>query len=435
MSPDSTTLERLDKMLNLINKRKKNFKKALIGLSFEKQNDGILKPCYIFLEYLQDESEEDENKVFNYDNFIIIKKYVSIENSITFINNIFKDEQIRLVELENISIDIKCKIQTDIYVYSISHYGYKKCDWPYLYISAEYIDQSQGRIPRDLKTNLELPIYPSGEEALLDIFELGFPEGWSVVTNRIEFIIPDYRARIKNVILTGTTVKVNVENLSIKSEDITSKYFCRTESRIFTSGNIPLTENSSSFSIDDTPILIEAQIFDSIRNEMIDKRSFDYQYPGSYSGVIFEDQEIQILEMIDNGETIRTEFKSSLNPTTSSDFTQTVVAFANRHGGTIFIGVDDDGKLINYPNDEPDKIIDWISDYCSPRIEPIIKTKFQVKDNMITIVRIPEGENKPYIHREKGILIRAGGTDRQIKLDELEEIYKEKFSPDSIQFR
>lgn len=435
MSPDSTTLERLDKMLDTINKRKDQYKKVLIGLSFEKQNDDTLKPCYIFFEYLFDINENDKNEVLSYDNFIIIKRYISVENSIDIINSIFRNKIIQLVEFENININIETTIQTEINVYSASQYGYKKCDWPYSYFSADYISQSQGRIPRDLKTNLDFPIYPNGEEALLDILKLDLPEGWSVVTNRLEILIPDYRARINRMILAGSKVKIDVENLSLKTEEIVTKFFCRTESKILTSGNIPLTDNSSSFSIDENPIKVEVQIFDSIKNEMIDKRLFDYQYPGSYSGVIFEDQEMQILEMIDKGETIRTEFKSSLNPTTSSDFTQTVVAFANRYGGTIFIGVDDEGKLKNYPIDEKDKIIDWISDYCTPRIEPIIQTMFRVKDNVITIVRIPEGQNKPYIHREKGILIRAGGTDRQIKLDELDEIYQEKLSSDVTFYR
>jgi len=431
MSPDSTTLERLDKMLELINTRKEHYKKVMIGLSFEKKEDDTLKPCYIYFEYLYDmKTNEDKNEVFNYDNFIIIKRYESVANSIDIINNIFRNETIQLAELKNINVNIETKIQTEIDVYSASQYGYKKCDWPYRYFSADYTSQSQGRIPSDLKTNLDFPIYPNGEEALLDIFKLGFPEGWSVVSNRVEIVIPDYRARINRLILSGSNIKIDIEYLSSKSDEIITKFFCRAESKILTSDNIPVIENSSSYSIDENPTKIEVQIFDTITNEMIDKRSFDYQYPGTYSGVIFEDQEMQILEMIDNGETIRTEFKSSLNPTTSSDFTQTVVAFANRYGGTIFLGVDDEGKLKNYPADEPDKIIDWISDYCSPRIEPIIQTLFQVKDNLITIVRIPEGKNKPYIHREKGILIRAGGTDRQIKLDELDEIYQEKLGSD-----
>src|SRR6266702_5908430 len=45
------------------------------------------------------------------------------------------------------------------------------------------------------------------------------------------------------------------------------------------------------------------------------------------------------------GETDTIEFKPFMEPksTTESDFVRTVIAFANTHGGRIYVGVDDDG--------------------------------------------------------------------------------------------
>jgi hypothetical protein len=47
-----------------------------------------------------------------------------------------------------------------------------------------------GHIPWDLETNLENPVYPSGEEAIIHSFDLEYPEEWSIISPRIEIVIP-----------------------------------------------------------------------------------------------------------------------------------------------------------------------------------------------------------------------------------------------------
>ena len=139
--------------------------------------------------------------------------------------------------------------------------------------------------------------------------------------------------------------------------------------------------------------------------------------------------------MIKRGESSNIELKNSLNPTNHDDFIDSVIAFSNSHGGTIYIGVDDKANLVGFDEDISDKVIDLIAEYCNPRIEPEINTKFPVSDKLISIVRVPEGADKPYFHRKKGILIRAAATDRQIKRRELEDIFNLKRSGSSARAR
>jgi len=44
----------------------------------------------------------------------------------------------------------------------------------------------------------------------------------------------------------------------------------------------------------------------------------------------------------------------------------------------------------------------------------------------VTIVEIPEGTNKPYVLNNRGIFIRRGASDRQIKRTELDDVYAKK---------
>ena len=82
--------------------------------------------------------------------------------------------------------------------------------------------------------------------------------------------------------------------------------------------------------------------------------------------------------MIKRGESSNIEFKNSLNPTNHDDFIDSVIAFSNSHGGTIYIGVDDKANLVGFDEDISDKVIDLIAEYCNPRIEPEINTKIPV---------------------------------------------------------
>jgi len=55
-------------------------------------------------------------------------------------------------------------------------------------------------------------------------------------------------------------------------------------------------------------------------------------------------KEHQILEQISQGEGVELEFKTCLNQL-NRDVYETVCAFLNRHGGTLFLGVKDSGEI------------------------------------------------------------------------------------------
>ena len=54
---------------------------------------------------------------------------------------------------------------------------------------------------------------------------------------------------------------------------------------------------------------------------------------------------MNIIELINQGESETTEFKTSLAEW--RDVVETISAFSNRDGGTVFIGVGDDCKNLN----------------------------------------------------------------------------------------
>ena len=110
-----------------------------------------------------------------------------------------------------------------------------------------------------------------------------------------------------------------------------------------------------------------------------------------------------------------------------NDVKKEIVAFLNSGGGTIYIGVDDDGTI--WPitknkdrNDLDTKIGNWIQDCFYPDTVSLIRHRFNEDDVMM--IEVSEGTNKPYYLREKGprssgVYKRVGRSIRPVSEDEI----------------
>jgi len=99
---------------------------------------------------------------------------------------------------------------------------------------------------------------------------------------------------------------------------------------------------------------------------------------------------------------------------------------ANTNGGTIFLGVDDNCQIKGFKEDVKRKIVDLIAEHCDPTIKIHIDSEVMVQGTPITLVKVPEGTHKPYSLKNRGIFVRRGASDRQIKRTELDDIYTKK---------
>jgi len=72
------------------------------------------------------------------------------------------------------------------------------------------------------------------------------------------------------------------------------------------------------------------------------------------------------------------------------------VAFANLKGGTIFIGVADDGFIEGVQRED---VEEWLMNICSHNVIPAIipfYEKVQVEGKTVAVLKIPKGAHKPY---------------------------------------
>ena len=98
--------------------------------------------------------------------------------------------------------------------------------------------------------------------------------------------------------------------------------------------------------------------------------------------------------------------KTELKVELTKDIKKEIVAFANTNDGTIYIGIDDDGKIVGLTDAEKDL------EALSGMIREGIKSDLTLYTNIyiekvnnkdIIIVKVSEAPNKPYYLSDKGL--------------------------------
>lgn len=125
-------------------------------------------------------------------------------------------------------------------------------------------------------------------------------------------------------------------------------------------------------------------------------------------------------------ETENIELKRILNDTLPKE----IVAFLNSYGGTIYIGVEDDGTVIGIRDldDNLKKIADIITTQILPNPQSLIElgTKYIDGKNVVEI-KVKKGNSVYYIKKygrsSSGCYVRIGTTCRSMSEDEIEKRY------------
>lgn len=120
------------------------------------------------------------------------------------------------------------------------------------------------------------------------------------------------------------------------------------------------------------------------------------------------------------------EFKSQM----VDDIYKEVIAFANTDGGTIYIGIDDQGNLTGIDNvDETyTRLTNGIRDAILPDVTMFVR--YILQDDHVIRIEIGEGSYKPYYLKSKGlkpagVYVRQGASSVQASYDQIRMLIKE----------
>lgn len=131
---------------------------------------------------------------------------------------------------------------------------------------------------------------------------------------------------------------------------------------------------------------------------------------------------LELMEIIKNGENSYIEFKEE--EIKAKDLAEEFIAFANSEGGTVLIGVADDGTIKGVKDENiEEKIMNICRNNCIPNIIPIYE-RINVDGHNVVSVTIPKGPNKPYYTTDHKYYIRVGTTKRIASREELLRLFE-----------
>lgn len=132
-------------------------------------------------------------------------------------------------------------------------------------------------------------------------------------------------------------------------------------------------------------------------------------------------------ELIRNGEGTGVEFKRDEN-LTPEKIAKIIVSMANRQGGFILLGVEDDTGEVSGLKRK--KVEEWVMEISRRHVHPSIIVDYYevpVGNLKVGVIKVPLGSDKPYYLEEKDrktYYIRAGSTNREATREELRRLYQ-----------
>lgn len=135
---------------------------------------------------------------------------------------------------------------------------------------------------------------------------------------------------------------------------------------------------------------------------------------------------LEIIEILERGEDSQHQFKE--NFTNAESLAGEMVAFSNSSGGMIIIGVDNNGHPVGLSSDDINRLNQLISNTATNNVKnPInpITQNIKVGDNLLLIVQISEGIDKPFMDNNGVVWVKSGSDKRRVtSKEELRRIFQ-----------
>lgn len=150
-----------------------------------------------------------------------------------------------------------------------------------------------------------------------------------------------------------------------------------------------------------------------------------------------------VAELIKLGESYTLEFKSTLqwdvvqmqhSKALRMSAVETVAAFLNSEGGTLVLGIEDDGavygldadlKLLGGARDKFQQVlVALIGDAIGPHVPPYYKIRFEsVGNQLVCVVDVERGSERVFARTEKGeeFFIRSGNTTKSLDREQAQD--------------
>ena len=134
----------------------------------------------------------------------------------------------------------------------------------------------------------------------------------------------------------------------------------------------------------------------------------------------------ELLAVIACNEDSRHQFKADVTNETS--LAQEFVAFSNSGGGSIFIGVSDNGTIFGLTRKDMGRLNNLVSNAASQQVRPPINPQTEdiaTPDGLVMRVTIFDGLSKPYMDKDGIVWVKSGADKRKAtSREELQRLFQ-----------
>ena len=135
---------------------------------------------------------------------------------------------------------------------------------------------------------------------------------------------------------------------------------------------------------------------------------------------------VELLAIIGRNEDGQYQFKANITNETS--LAQEMVAFSNSGGGTLFIGVSNDGTFSGLTRDDMGRLNQLTSNAASQHVRPPINPQSEniaTPDGLVMRIIVPDGIGKPYMDKNGVIWVKSGSDKRKAtSREEIQRLYQ-----------
>lgn len=133
-----------------------------------------------------------------------------------------------------------------------------------------------------------------------------------------------------------------------------------------------------------------------------------------------------LLEIIARGEDGKHQFKADF--TNVNSLAAELVAFSNSGGGTILIGVSDDGTFAGLTFEDMRRLNQLVSNAASQSVRPPVNPQTEnvlTPGGLVMAITVPPGLSKPYMDNSGAIWVKSGSDKRKVtSREEILRIYQ-----------
>ncbi len=412
-----------EEISEIIMQRANQYTHGIVKAVFASKGDGTWNNCVTYIRLCG--GEPIETKSFIYPGFEMYEISLKPESIMDLVDDLVNKAEFhilnRIAEIKDGTFD-RSGPGPQIGQHFPSGESWIRNDWP----GNQFLFRGRREInpPSNPLIAVGMPAYPDAYAAIEHIVGID-ARGGHTFDGGVVLFLPDFRARITSVALGIQNVSLKIEAKMAELTEIVGKIYAKSKDGMVIQSDFDIETEEKEIELGLQPEHVYIGIMYRPDGQIIDEWKFSpFRQTRNMDIEMFTPEYIQ--QLIEQGEDSNVEFKpGSKDDNAKREIAESAIAFSNRNGGIILVGVSDNAKVEGaFGAGWQDIFTQSLRDRCEPPIEPNVR-QVVIQNKPIYVLVIPESTNKPHLMSGTGIVyIRVSSTDRPATRHELDELYE-----------